>query len=90
MGDANADVVVHLDPWWNPAVEAQAIARAHRMGRADPVTAIRIVVRGTIEEAILKLHDDKRELVDAVLAGASSGGTLSLDEIASMLGGPQR
>ena len=86
----NADVVVHLDPWWNPAVEAQAIARAHRMGRADPVTAIRIVVRGTIEEAILKLHDDKRELVDAVLAGASSGGTLSLDEIASMLGGPPR
>lgn len=80
-----ADVVVHLDPWWNPAVEAQAVARAHRMGRADPVTAIRIVVRGTIEEAILRLHDDKRELVDAVLAGAGGGQALSLDEIAALL-----
>jgi SNF2 family DNA or RNA helicase len=80
-----ADVVVHLDPWWNPAVEAQAIARAHRMGRSEPVTAVRIVVRQSIEEAILKLHDEKRELVDAVLAGAGGGAALSLQEIAALL-----
>ena len=84
-----ADVVVHLDPWWNPAVEAQAIARAHRMGRTAPVTAIRIVVTDTIEEAILKLHDEKRELVDAVLAGAGGGGALSFDDIAALLNAPQ-
>jgi superfamily II DNA or RNA helicase len=80
-----ADVVVHLDPWWNPAVEAQAIARAHRMGRAEPVTAIRLVVRDTIEEAILRLHDDKRELVDSVLAGSGGGAGLRLEEIAALL-----
>jgi len=80
-----ADVVLHLDPWWNPAVEAQAIARAHRMGRAEPVTAVRVVVRDTIEAAILQMHDDKRELVDAVLSGAGAGTPLSLDEIAALL-----
>jgi superfamily II DNA or RNA helicase len=80
-----ADVVLHLDPWWNPAVEAQAVARAHRMGRAEPVTAVRVVVRDTIEAAILKMHDEKRELIDSVLAGAQSGGVLGLDEIAAML-----
>ncbi len=84
----NADVVVHLDPWWNPAVESQAIARAHRMGRSEPVTAIRLVVRHTIEEAILRMHDDKRELVDAVLAGAAAGGGLDLEEIATLLQAP--
>ena len=84
-----ADVVVHLDPWWNPAVEAQAIARAHRMGRTAPVTAIRIVVTDTIEEAILKLHDEKRELVDSVLAGAGGGGALSFDDIAALLNAPR-
>ena len=80
-----ADVVVHLDPWWNPAVEAQAIGRAHRLGRVEPVTAIRLVVRDTIEAAILKMHDDKRELVDGVLAGADGGGTLGMEEIAALL-----
>lgn len=80
-----ADVVLHLDPWWNPAVEAQAIARAHRMGRLEPVTAVRVVVRDTIEAAIIEMHDDKRELVDAVLSGASANTPLSLDEIARLL-----
>ncbi len=80
-----ADVVVHLDPWWNPAVEAQAIARAHRLGRVEPVTAVRLVVRGTIEEAILRLHDEKRALVDAVLEGSGGGGALGLDDIKALL-----
>ena len=60
-----ADTVIHLDPWWNPAVEDQATARAHRMGQHRPVTAVRLVARGTIEEAVLGLH--------ASQAGAGSG-----------------
>jgi SNF2 family DNA or RNA helicase len=67
-----ADFVFLLDPWWNPAVEAQAIDRAHRMGRTRPVFAYRLVVRGTIEEKVLALQAHKRELADAILAADDS------------------
>jgi SNF2 family DNA or RNA helicase len=56
-----------LDPWWNPAVEAQAIDRAHRIGQERHVIATRIVARGTIEEKILELQASKRALADAIL-----------------------
>jgi superfamily II DNA or RNA helicase len=62
-----ADYVYLLDPWWNPAVEAQAIDRAHRIGQERPVFASRIVARGTVEEKILDLQKTKRDLADAVI-----------------------
>jgi len=62
-----ADYVVHLDPWWNPAVEDQATDRAHRIGQTKPVTVYRLIARGTIEEAVLEMHDAKKKLAMAVL-----------------------
>ncbi|TVR62751.1 MAG: DEAD/DEAH box helicase [Spirochaetaceae bacterium] len=62
-----ADYVLLLDPWWNPAVEAQAIDRSHRIGRTATVFAYRLVARGTIEEKILRLQEKKRELADALI-----------------------
>ena len=63
-----ADHVIHLDPWWNPAVEDQATDRAHRIGQTKVVTTYRLIAKGTIEEKILELAEKKRELVGAVLS----------------------
>jgi SNF2 family DNA or RNA helicase len=57
-----ADTVIHLDPWWNPAVEAQAIARAHRLGQTRLVTSYKLITRNTVEEKILALQNRKRDL----------------------------
>jgi superfamily II DNA or RNA helicase len=62
-----ADHVILLDPWWNPAVEAQAIDRAHRIGQQRVVTAYRLAMRGTVEERILALQQKKRGLIEATL-----------------------
>lgn len=67
-----ADYVIHLDPWWNPAVEDQASDRAHRLGQKRPVTIYRLVSEHTVEEKILKLHAEKRELAADFLDGTSS------------------
>ncbi len=72
-----ADYVYLLDPWWNPAVEAQAIDRAHRIGRTRHVIATRLVAQGTIEEKILALQASKRALADAILS-ADRGGLASI------------
>ncbi len=56
-----------LDPWWNPAVEAQAIDRAHRIGQTRPVFAYRLIARDTVEEKVLELQATKRQLADAVV-----------------------
>jgi SNF2 family DNA or RNA helicase len=64
-----ADYVFLLDPWWNPAVEAQAVDRVHRIGQTKPVLVYRLVTRRTIEEKIERLKQEKRELVDDLLAG---------------------
>ena len=64
-----ADYVIHLDPWWNPAVEDQASDRAYRMGQQRPVTVYRLVAQHTIEEKIVALHASKRELADSLLDG---------------------
>jgi SNF2 family DNA or RNA helicase len=56
-----------LDPWWNPAVEAQAIDRAHRIGQTRPVFAFRLIARDTVEEKVLELQAGKRQLADAVV-----------------------
>jgi superfamily II DNA or RNA helicase len=63
-----ADYVFLLDPWWNPAVEAQAIDRTHRIGQAKHVFAYRLIARDTVEEKIAELQESKRELADAIYA----------------------
>lgn len=80
-----ADYVIHMDPWWNPAVEDQATDRAHRIGQTRPVMVYRIIARGTIEEQILKMHDEKRDLVDGVLSGADAAAKLSTKELAELI-----
>ena len=81
-----ADYVVHLDPWWNPAVEDQASDRAHRLGQTRPVTVYRLIAEGTVEQRILGLHAQKRELVEALLSGADQVGKLSAEELAGLMG----
>ncbi len=76
-----ADYVVHLDPWWNPAVEDQATDRAYRLGQIRPVTVYRIVARHTIEEKILALHDRKRDLASRLLEGSDLSGAMSAEEL---------
>lgn len=80
-----ADTVIHLDPWWNPAVEDQATARAHRIGQTKPVTAIRLVARDTIEESVLSLHAEKRALAAGVLEGTDVAASLSTDQLVEMI-----
>jgi SNF2 family DNA or RNA helicase len=67
-----ADYVFILDPWWNPAVEAQAVDRAYRMGQTRHVFAYRLICRGTIEEKILELQSQKRSLAEAILTEDNS------------------
>lgn len=80
-----ATYVIHLDPWWNPAVEDQASDRAHRIGQRQPVTVYRLVARGTIEEKILALHAEKRALVEGLLEGVGAGAALSVEELLALL-----
>jgi SNF2 family DNA or RNA helicase len=63
-----AEYVFLLDPWWNPAVEAQAIDRAHRIGQSQRVFAYRLITRGTVEEKVLALQETKKELADSILS----------------------
>ena len=67
-----AEYVFLLDPWWNPAVEAQAIDRAHRIGQTKNVFACRLITRGTVEEKVLELQNSKRELADAIINADNS------------------
>ena len=67
-----ADYVIHLDPWWNPAVEMQASDRAHRIGQTRPVFIYKIIARGTVEEKILELQEKKRALVKNIIATEAS------------------
>jgi SNF2 family DNA or RNA helicase len=61
-----ADVVVHFDPWWNPAAEAQATDRAHRIGQTKPVTVFRLLTRGTVEEKVVELQTSKKALAESL------------------------
>ncbi len=80
-----ADYVIHMDPWWNPAVEDQASDRAHRMGQLRPVTIYRLVARHTIEEGIVELHKHKRDLADSLLEGTDLAARLSPEDMLAML-----
>jgi len=80
-----ADYVIHMDPWWNPAVEDQASDRAHRMGQLRPVTIYRLVARHTIEEGIVDLHGHKRELADSLLDGSDTAARMTAEDMLAML-----
>lgn len=84
-----ADVVIHLDPWWNPAVEDQASDRAHRIGQTKPVTIVRLVAQDTVEEAVLALHEDKRALLQGVLEGSDVAAALSVDDLVNLIKAPR-
>ena len=81
-----ADTVVHFDPWWNPAAEAQATDRAHRIGQTRVVTSYKLVASGTVEEKVLALQDEKRALLANVFeASDAAAATLSLADLKSLL-----
>lgn len=80
-----ANYVIHMDPWWNPAVEDQASDRVHRIGQKLPVTIYRMITQGTIEEKIVALHRDKRELAENLLKGSEVSDKVSVDELLELL-----
>jgi SNF2 family DNA or RNA helicase len=80
-----ADYVIHMDPWWNPAVEDQASDRAHRMGQTRPVTIYRLITQHTIEDKIVALHQQKRDLASSLLEGTDTAKAISLDDMMNLL-----
>ena len=85
----SADVVIHLDLWWNPQVENQATDRAHRIGQKNTVEVIKLICKGTIEEKILELQNKKKLLADALIEGEDRDknliSKLSADDIKDLL-----
>ena len=82
-----ADYVIHLDPWWNPAVQAQATDRAHRIGQERPVTVYRLITKDSIEDSIVKLHETKRKVAGALLDDGEAVAGLSADELLELVEG---
>jgi Superfamily II DNA/RNA helicases, SNF2 family len=81
-----ADYVYVMDPWWNPAAEAQAVDRAHRIGQSKKVNVYRLVAEDTIEQKVLDLQDRKRQLVSAVVDGGGAGsGRITADDLRALL-----
>ena len=80
-----ADYVIHMDPWWNPAVEDQASDRAHRMGQKRPVTIYRLVAKDTIEDKIVELHKHKRDLANSLLEGGEVSGKMSVEDMMALI-----
>jgi hypothetical protein len=83
-----ADYVIHMDPWWNPAVEDQASDRAHRIGQERPVTVYRLVAQNTIEEKIVRMHAEKRDLADSLLDETDASARISADELLRLIREP--
>jgi superfamily II DNA or RNA helicase len=84
-----ADYVIHMDPWWNPAVEDQASDRAHRLGQKRPVTIYRMITKGTIEERIIELHQTKRDLADSLLEGTDISGKQTTEQLLRLIAEPR-
>ncbi len=80
-----ANYVIHIDPWWNPAVEDQASDRVHRIGQKLPVTIYRLITKDTIEEKIVALHRDKRELAENLLKGTEVSDKVSAEDLLQLL-----
>jgi SNF2 family DNA or RNA helicase len=82
-----ADYVIHLDPWWNPAVEMQASDRAHRIGQYKPVFIFQLIARDTVEDKILELQKKKRSLVASLVATeAGFFKSLSVEDVRQLFG----
>ena len=81
----NANYVIHLDPWWNPAIEQQATDRAHRIGQKQNITVYHLISQHTIEEKILRLHQTKRDLADTFLEGADKTTAMTLDDLRQLV-----
>jgi len=79
-----ANYVVHLDPWWNPAIEQQATDRAYRIGQTKDVTVYHLISANTIEEKILRLHKVKRNLADSLLEGTHMASALTLEDLRAL------
>jgi SNF2 family DNA or RNA helicase len=78
--------VFGLDPWWNPAVEAQAVDRAHRIGQSQRVFAFRLIAKDTVEERVLELQHTKRAVAEAILGeGADLARTLKKEDLELLL-----
>jgi len=82
-----ADMVIHFDPWWNPAAEAQATDRAHRIGQTRPVTVYRLLTHGTVEEKVVRMQAGKRELAAGLDEDGGGDGGLTAAEMRSVLEG---
>ncbi|MCD8009805.1 MAG: DEAD/DEAH box helicase [Lachnospiraceae bacterium] len=81
-----ADIVIHYDPWWNLSAQNQATDRTHRIGQTRQVTVYRLILKGTIEERILRLQEEKKDLADQVLSGESTSlASLSQEELLELL-----
>ena len=81
-----ADTVIHFDPWWNPAAEAQATDRAHRIGQTRTVTSYKLICAGTVEEKVLALQAEKRALLaDVFEASDAAAAKLSLADLRDLL-----
>ncbi|MEO7853440.1 MAG: DEAD/DEAH box helicase, partial [Rubrivivax sp.] len=83
-----ADYVIITDPWWNPASEEQASARAHRIGQQRPVTVYRLVTQGSIEEKIVRLHHSKRDLAEGILSGEETSAPVDAAQLLALLQAP--
>jgi superfamily II DNA or RNA helicase len=82
-----ADTVIHFDPWWNPAVEAQATDRAHRIGQKRVVTSIKLIARDTVEERVLRMQEKKRELLEGMVDAEKALEQLSAVELEELVSG---
>ncbi|MBU3984298.1 MAG: DEAD/DEAH box helicase, partial [Proteobacteria bacterium] len=80
-----ADYVIHMDPWWNPAIEDQASDRAHRIGQTRPVTIYRLICKNSIEEKIVKLHQEKRDLAGSLLEGSDISAKMSTEDLLDLI-----
>lgn len=85
MNLTGANYVIHLDPWWNPAIEQQATDRAYRIGQQKKVTVYHLIAQHTIEEKILRLHHTKRNLADSLIEGNNISHKLTEKELLELL-----
>jgi SNF2 family DNA or RNA helicase len=82
-----ANYVVHLDPWWNPAIEQQATDRAYRIGQDQKVTVFHFIAKGTIEEKMLELQRRKQTVSDVLLSGTDTSSLMTKEDVMDILEG---
>ena len=81
-----ADTVIHFDPWWNPATEAQATDRAHRIGQSKVVTSYKLIVADSVEEKVLQMQNQKRKLLEDIFdASEAANAKVSLTDLKELI-----